>query len=272
MFMRTLASLFVIASLTVLNPAAALSDESIVAFGDSIVAGYNSEGGGLHIPGGNLVQRFQQRLQATTTETVTAQNLAFPGLTSSQIVKALSLGKKDAADATYLILDAGGNDYLHLKKEDKVCDADAWQDALSGFKTNWDKLVDRAREINPKTELRTLGLYFPLADQFRGVVCNAATGLTAYDLFLPVLIETNYEICSTSLLHGGRCVDLFAEFNCSAVNRELCQWRDVDTLASYRARIMLLNSQIEDPSKGDWVQKDGIHPNSKGHARIADLF
>jgi lysophospholipase L1-like esterase len=263
-----------------LCPARAPAAERVIAFGDSIMAGWNGELKSLFIPGGNLFQRFEQVIGTATGSLVSGRNYAFPGLDSGQIITSLAVGTLDAATATYLLLDAGGNDFLAARhggqRFEGACNAEGYARALTRFKANWSALLERARAINPRAELRTLGLYFPLINQYRNVNCGAAPGLararTAYELFLPVMLEVNYTICSTTTEHRGQCADLLAEFNCAPSLRRQCQWRDGESLASYRGRLLKLVDRLQDPEDLGWLQKDHIHPNSRGHRRISELL
>jgi lysophospholipase L1-like esterase len=209
------------------------------ALGDSIATGVWATSG--------YVSVYGDHLRADVGPSVQLTNLAVNGWTTSDLLGALRSndryrGAVQAADVVTLSI--GGNDLLQARARfmQGACGGQASEDCLRDttdrILVNWDAILDEILAmVGPRpAAIRTMDVYNPYA------------GVDAAHLPIlkPYLDEINGYYCLSAELRGIPCARVYAAFNGS--------------------------SGDEDPVEKALIAFDGIHPNDRGHALIADLL
>ena len=230
---------------------AAIQQLHYTALGDSLAFG------ALALPGLGYVPRYERILENDLSVNVALAPLGIPGWMSGDLVKALRgnfVYRVSVFFSEVITWDAGGNDInaARTRYKDRTCGPSTdpercLKDAVSAFKGNWDGILGEfmaLRRARP-TLLRTMDIYNP----FVSIDKNADTVLgdagNDFVVLKQHLDEVNAYIATTATDNKVLYARVYAAFN--GVNGD------------------------EDPgAKG--LLADGFHPNTSGHAVIAQAL
>jgi lysophospholipase L1-like esterase len=256
----TIATLAVLLTLVLTTSAEAALSWKYTALGDSLAVGLWAAQG--------YVPRYRADIQTDTSATVGLTNLGKNGWTSSQLLNALktnSTFRNAVAGSQVVTWDIGGNDFLHAREryKAKTCggiDNQACiRSAVATFKSNWNAIIAEILNLRSPSDtiIRTMNLYNPYVNRdkaantwpdYREVPPYKGND---FQVFKPYVDDLNSfiltsSICPTSTPPYTRCADVYHNFN--GPNGDL------------------------DPHRLGYISFDGLHPNAKGHAAIADLL
>jgi len=212
----------------------------IVAFGDSIAAGY-----GLESQQDNYLSIFAKNLSATLV------NNAISGYDSRNLKELLQSGTKngDIRQANVIVLSIGGNDLLHNSemiigtlKNAYLQGGDYFTEEINAiynnFENNLNEIITIIRNINPNCSIIIQTLYNPALEQgYKVSVIDAAKPI---DKYIVRLNESIVSVCKGK--HNVFVFDIYDEMN-----------KDKDNFYELKTEF-------------------DIHPTKKGHASMAELF
>ncbi|MCQ2320932.1 MAG: SGNH/GDSL hydrolase family protein [Bacteroidales bacterium] len=220
----------------------------ICTFGDSIMKGVvssekDASGKPLYqVSEQSFVNRCGQRFG------ISIKNYACFGSTTTQGMKYIDRHEKDVAEADYILFEYGGNDCDHNWKE--VSDNPNVQhlpkNSLDVFVKQYRDLIQRIRKMNGNPVIMSLPLIDP--DRFFD---HLSAGLNR-DNILSWL--------------GGRTMRIY-------------QWHEMYNVELFKLarhlRVPIIDVTtpfLEVNNYSEYLCDDGIHPNEKGHALIADAI
>lgn len=179
---------------------------------------------------------------------LTIMNYACFGSTTSQGLKHISRHEKEVEDAEYILFEYGGNDCDHNWKEVSEAPNQTHhpKNPLNVFVKQYQDLIEKIRNVNGKPVILSLPLIDP--DKFFEFI---STGLNR-DNILEWL--------------GGRTMRIY-------------QWHEMYNVEIFKmARrlnvpvIDVTTPFLQVKNYTDYLCDDGIHPNEKGHALIAEAI
>jgi lysophospholipase L1-like esterase len=272
----------------------------IVAYGDSIYAGYN----------GSVFNAAKYAAPTVDAEYLSAlwnADIESVRRTKSGAVASDIYANKIVAERSYMqasstrvvTFEMCGNDGLQARSSFKgqtgTCNYAVLDAAVNNCKTY---VAAAMNYINANayagTKLKVIAnLYYPgyAADNVQSSCRDASTGATVNlrDRFLPAVATMNYWMCENARLKGFQCVDSFAQYmgadydsnGDGMVDADALRWVAGDTEASYVTRITsTLKSTLRDAnahfvsatSSYDYIQSDDTHPTYTGGTVSAGLF
>ncbi|MBK8286057.1 MAG: SGNH/GDSL hydrolase family protein [Ahniella sp.] len=272
----------------------------IVAYGDSIYAGYNgsvSNAGKYAAP--TVDAEYLSALWNVDMESI---RRAKSGAVASDVYT-----NKIVAERSYMqhsstrvvTFEMCGNDGLQarsaFKDQTGTCSYTGMATALNNCKTNVAAAMDYINaNAHVNTKLKVISnLYYPgyNADNVQSKCKDATTGATVNlrDKFLPYLTKMNYWMCENARLKGFKCADSFAQFmgadydsnGDGVVDADALRYVAGDTEAAYVTRITsTLRPTLRDAntkfvtasSSYDYIQSDDVHPTYSGGTVSAGLW
>ncbi len=194
----------------------------IVAYGDSIVAGY--------IDPTTIARRSSTHVAAEYAAVLWGQNIEVRRRAQSGAV-ASAIYSRIMNDASFMQTDNTvgvqvvmcGNDYLQARtafaEQTGVCDFDGLAAALNTCLDFTEQAIDYVNaNAGPNVKLKIVGnLYYPGFDG-DDVLTNCTSPETGQplnrrdDVFLSIIAESNWETCNLAVENGWVCADNFAEF------------------------------------------------------------
>ncbi len=272
----------------------------IVAYGDSIYAGYN----------GSTVSAAKYSAPTVDAEYLSAlwgADLLSVRRTKSGAVASDVYNNKIVAEKSYMqaattrvvTFEMCGNDGLQARSSFKGQTGTCNYSVLTTAENNCKTYVAAAMDfINANayagTKLKVISnLHYPgyNADNVLSGCTDATTGakVNMRDTFLPVLARMNYNMCATALQKGFKCVDNFAQYMGSdydsngdgLVDSDALKYVSGETQAAYVSRVTTtLRSTLRDAnthfvsssSSYDYIQSDDTHPTYTGGTVTAGLF
>ncbi len=283
-----------------IDRAATTASYRVVAYGDSIYAGYS----------GSLTSAAKYAAPTIAAEYLSA--LWNADIESVRRAKSGAVAKdvyenKIVAERSYMqssntrvvTFEMCGNDGLQARTAFKDQTGTCNYNVLTTAENNCRTYVGAAMDyINANayagTKLKVIAnLYYPgyAADNTQSSCKDASTGATVkmQDKFLPVMARMNFMMCDTARLKGFQCVDNFAQYMAADYDSNGDGQIDSDALryvageseANYVNRIgNTLRSTIRDAnthftsagSSYDYIQSDDTHPTFNGGTVSAGLF
>jgi lysophospholipase L1-like esterase len=272
----------------------------VVAYGDSIYAGYN---GSVY----NVARFAAPTVDAEYLSTLWTSDIESVRRTKSGAVASDIYNNKIVAERGYMqhsstrvvTFEMCGNDGLQARSSFKGQTGTCNYGVLDAAEANCKKYVeDSMKYINlnayPGTKLKVItNLYYPgyAADNVQSSCRDATTGATVNlrDRFLPVVARMNFAMCNFARLHGFKCVDAFAQYMGSdydsngdgQVDSVALSYVPGESEASYVGRITsTLKSTLRDAnthfvsssSSYDYIQSDNTHPTYTGGTVSSGLF
>ena len=283
-----------------INRANTTTKSRVVAYGDSIYAGYN----------GSTVNAAKY-----SAPTVEAEYLSAPWNADIESIRRAKSGavasdvynNKIVADKSYMqasstrvvTFEMCGNDGLQARSSFKgqtgTCNYAVLTTALNNCKTYVAAAMDFINTYAyAGTKLKIIGnLHYPgyNADNVLSSCTDSGTGarVNMRDTFLPSLAKMNYWMCAYASQKGFKCADNFAQYmgadydsnGDGAVDSEALKYVLGESEASYVARITsTLRPTIRDANTHfvssstsyDYIQSDDTHPTYTGGTVTAGLF
>lgn len=272
----------------------------VVAYGDSIYAGYNGSTISAAKYAGPTVQA--EYLAAFWNADVESVRRAKSGAVASDVYNNKIVAEKSymqAASTRVVTFEMCGNDGLQarssFKSQSGTCNYDVLASAENSCRTYTARAMDFINaNAYAGTRVKIIAnLYYPgyNADNVQSSCTDAATGarVNMRTTFLPSLARMNYWMCENARQRGFLCADLFAEYmgadydgnGDGRIDSEALRWVPGESEASYVTRITsTLRPTIRDAnthfvsssSSYDYIQSDDTHPTYSGGTVSAGLF
>ena len=272
----------------------------VVAYGDSIYAGYNGSTTSAAKYASPTVDA--EYLSALWNADIESVRRTKSGAVASDIYNNKIVAERaymQASSTRVVTFEMCGNDGLQARSSFKGQTGTCNYAVLTNAENNCRTYVTAAMDyINANayagTRLKVVSnLYYPGydADNVQSSCRDANTGATVNmrDVFLPALTRMNYMMCATAQAKGFQCVDNFAQYmgadydgnNDGKVDSEALRYVPGETEASYVTRITsTLKSTLRDAnthfvsssSSYDYIQSDNTHPTYTGGTVRAGLF
>jgi lysophospholipase L1-like esterase len=246
----TICSLFLLTQLA--TPRAAAAQTVIyTGLGDSLAFG-------LFAPiGDGYVLQYGRNFQTDTGINVTTINTGIPGWTSSDLLDAVQgnfLLRVSILTSSVITLDIGGNDLLGARGSygDRTCggadNQDCLRATLATFKSNWNAILAEILSLRStnNTVIRAMDVYNPFVNEDRGRDTWPNDQGNDFQVSKVYLDAINNHIALTSAANNIPCARVYQSFNGPNGDR--------------------------DAREQDLIAFDGLHPNGRGHSRIAGLF
>lgn len=283
-----------------IDRAATTTKYRVVAYGDSIYAGYNgSTTSAAKYSAPTVDAEYLSALWNADIESVrrTKSGAVASDVYNNKIVSERSY--MQAASTRVVTFEMCGNDGLQarsaFKSQTGTCDYSGLNTAVSNCKTYVAKAMDYINaNAYSGVKLKVISnLYYPgyNADNVQSSCKDASTGATVNlrDKFLPLMATMNYWMCEYARQKGFKCTDNFAEFMGADYDSNGDGKIDIDGLryvsgeseSSYVTRITsTLKSTLRDAntkfvsasSSYDYIQSDDTHPTYNGGTVTAGLF
>ena len=272
----------------------------VVAYGDSIYAGYN----------GSTVSAAKYSAPTVEAEYLSAlwnADIESVRRTKSGAIASDVYNNKIVAERSYMqasktrvvTFEMCGNDGLQArtayKSQTGTCDDSVLIAAENNCKTYVAAAMDYINaNAYPGVKMKIISnLHYPgyAADNVQSTCKQASTGATVnmQDKFLPSLARINHMMCDLARQKGFKCADNFAQYmgadydsnGDGVVDAEALRYVDGESQASYVTRITsTLRSTLRDAntkfvsasSSYDYIQSDDTHPTYNGSTVTAGLF
>ncbi|MBB5203082.1 lysophospholipase L1-like esterase [Inhella inkyongensis] len=272
----------------------------VVAYGDSIYAGYN--GSTLNAAKYSAPTVDAEYLSALWGADIESVRRAKSGAVASDVYNNKIVAERSYMQATstrVVTFEMCGNDGLQARSSFKgqtgTCNYGVLDTALANCKTYVAKAMDYINaNAYSGTKLKVIAnLYYPgyAADNVQSSCRDAGTGATVnlQDKFLPAIAKMNYWMCEYARLKGFKCVDSFAGYMGADYDRNGDGIVDTDGLryvagesesnyvtritSTLRATIRDANTHfVSSSSSYDYIQSDDVHPTYSGSTVSAGLF
>ena len=272
----------------------------VVAYGDSIYAGYNGSAF-------NAAKYAAPTVDAEYLSALWKADIESVRRTKSGAVASDIYNNKIVAERSYMqasstrvvTFEMCGNDGLqarsNFKSQTGTCSYTAMDSAVATCKAYVAAAMDYINaNAYAGTKLKIVSnLYYPgyAADNVQSACKDATTG-TAVNLqstFLPRLATMNYWMCEYARLKGFQCADNFAQYmgadydsnGDGQIDSDALRWVAGESEAVYVGRITsTLRSTLRDAnthfvsasSSYDYIQSDDTHPTYTGGTVKAGLF
>lgn len=272
----------------------------VVAYGDSIYAGYN----------GSVFNAARYSAPTVDGEYLSAQwnadietvRRAKSGAVASDVYNNKIVAERSymqAASTRVVTFEMCGNDGLQarsaLKGQTGTCNFNVLATAEANCKTYVARAMDYINaNAYAGVKLKVIAnLYYPgyAADNVQSSCRDAATGATVnlQDKFLPALARMNYWMCEYARQKGFQCVDSFADYMGADYDRNGDGLVDADALrfmagesesnyvtritSTLRGTIRDANTKLVSASSSiDYIQSDDVHPTYTGGTVTGGLF
>jgi lysophospholipase L1-like esterase len=272
----------------------------VVAYGDSIFAGYN----------GSISNAARYAAPTVDSEYLSAlwnadiENIrrAKSGAVAQDVYQNKIVGERSymqASSTRVVTFEMCGNDGLQarssFKSQSGTCNYSVLDNALNSCKTYVAAAMDYINaNAHPNTRLKVISnLYYPgyNADNVQSSCRDGATGQTVNmrSTFLPVIAKMNYWMCEYARQKGFKCADSFAQYmgadydsnNDGQIDAEALRYVAGESEASYVNRISnTLRPTLRDANfkfvssstSYDYIQSDDVHPTYSGTTMRAGLW
>ncbi len=272
----------------------------IVAYGDSIYAGYN--GSVLNAAKYAAPTVNAEYLSALWNADIESVRRAKSGAVASDVYNNKIVAEKSymqAASTRVVTFEMCGNDGLQarsaFKSQTGTCNYAGMDAAVQSCKTYVAAAMDFINaNAYPGVKLKQISnLHYPgyNADNVQSSCKDASTGATVNmrDRFLPKLATMNYWMCEYARQKGFSCADNFAQYmgadydsnGDGVIDSDGLRWVPGESEASYVTRITsTLKPTLRDAnakfvsgsSSYDYIQSDDTHPTYSGGTVSAGLF
>jgi hypothetical protein len=261
----------------------------VVAYGDSIFAGYNRSIFSVARRAGPLVAGEYAALAWNANVEVIRRTES--GAVASQVYTRIQNEKSYMQDAATraVYFEMCGNDYLQartaFKGQSGTCDFSGLDAALAACGTNTTAAMVTIAASAPNASHAVMNLYYPgfNADNANaGCTVNGAPA-NVQNVLLPYMAHSNWRTCTTAAAHGFGCADAFAEmmgadFDANGdgvVDSEALRFDPNESEDAYVTRITTtLRGTLRDSNfhelgsasaQADYLQGDDTHPTYFGN-------
>ncbi len=272
----------------------------IVAYGDSIYAGYNGSISNAARYAAPTVDA--EYLAALWNADIESIRRAKSGAVASDVYQNKIVAERSymqAASTRVVTFEMCGNDGLQartsFKGQSGTCNYGVLDTAVANCKANVAAAMDYINaNASPNVRLKVVSnLYYPgyNADNVQSSCRDAGTGATVNlrDRFLPAIAKMNYWMCEYARQKGFQCADSFAGYmgadydsnGDGQVDSAALRFVAGETEAAYVTRItQTLRPTLRDAnthfvsasSSYDYIQSDDTHPTYTGGTVTAGLF
>lgn len=272
----------------------------VVAYGDSIYAGYNGSVSNAARYAAPTVD--SEYLSALWNADIESIRRAKSGAIASDVYQNKIVAERSwmqDASTRVVTFEMCGNDGLQarsaFKSQTGTCNYSGLNTAVNNCKANVAAAMDYINaNAHPNVRLKVIAnLYYPgyNADNVQSSCRDSATGATVNlrDRFLPALATMNYWMCEYARQKGFRCADSFAEFmgadydsnGDGQIDANALRYVAGESESSYVTRITTtLRPTLRDSnfklvtasSTFDYMQSDDTHPTFTGGTVSAGLW
>lgn len=272
----------------------------VVAYGDSIYAGYNGSVSNAAKYSAPTVDA--EYLSATWNADIESIRRAKSGAIASDVYNNKIVAERSymqASTTRVVAFEMCGNDGLQARTSFKgqtgTCDYGVLNTALANCKTYVAAAMDYINaNASPNTRLKVISnLYYPgyNADNVQSTCRDASTGATVNmrSTFLPIIAKMNYWMCENARLKGFKCGDSFAQYmgadydsnGDGQIDSDALRYVAGESESSYVNRISnTLKATLRDAnthfvsssSSYDYIQSDDVHPTYTGGTVSAGLW
>ncbi len=272
----------------------------VVAYGDSIYAGYNGSISKAAKYSAPTVDA--EYLSATWNADIESIRRAKSGAVASDVYQNKIVAERSymqASTTRVVSFEMCGNDGLQarssFKSQSGTCNYSGLDTAVANCKTYVASAMDYINaNAHAGVKLKVVAnLYYPgyNADNVQSTCRDASTGATVNlrDRFLPAIAKMNYWMCAYAGQKGFKCADSFAQYmgadydsnGDGQIDSDALRFVAGDTEAGYITRITsTLRSTLRDAntkfvsssSSYDYIQSDDTHPTYTGGTVSAGLW
>ena len=272
----------------------------VVAYGDSIYAGYNTSISNAAKYSAPTVDA--EYLSALWNADIESIRRAKSGAVASDVYNNKIVSERSymqAASTRVVTFEMCGNDGLQartaFKDQSGTCNYGVLNTALNNCKTYVAAAMDYINaNASPNVKLKVISnLYYPgyNADNVQSTCKDSATGATVNmrTTFLPVIAKMNYWMCEYARQKGFKCADSFAQYMAAdydsngdgQVDSDALRYVAGESESSYVTRITsTLRATLRDAnthfvsssSSYDYIQSDDVHPTYTGGTVSAGLW
>ena len=283
-----------------INRANTTASYRIVAYGDSIYAGYNGSISNAAKYSAPTVDA--EYLSALWNADIVSVRRAKSGAVASDVYNNKIVAERSymqAASTRVVTFEMCGNDGLQARTSFKgqtgTCNYNVLTTAVNNCKTYVAAAMDYINvNAYSGTKLKVIAnLYYPgyNADNVLSSCNDPVTGakVNLRDKFLPAITQMNYWMCEYARQKGFQCTDNFAEYmgadydsnGDGAIDSEALKYVLGESEASYVTRITsTLRPTLRDAnthfvsstSSFDYIQSDDVHPTFTGGTVSAGFF
>ena len=269
-----------------INRTGATSTYRVVAYGDSIFAGYN---GSLF----SVAKRAEplasgEYLGVKWNANIEVVRRTKSGAKSDDIYNNKIISEKSYmqdAKTRVVMFEMCGNDYLQARSDFKgqtgTCSYAGLDTALANCTTYMEKAMQAINTYATTAKSKIImNIYYPgyNADNVQTSCTDSTTGapVNRRDKFLPYLLKSNWRACNLASKYGFQCADAFAEMMASdydsngdgQIDVDAVRYRAGETETDYVNRITALKSTLRDANTHyvnsstsyDYIQSDDTHP------------
>lgn len=272
----------------------------IVAYGDSIYAGYNGSISNVARRAGPWAQgEYLSNLLNADIEVI---RRAKSGAVASDIYNNKIVSEDSymqTSNTRIVTMEMCGNDGLQARSnfagQSGTCNYGVLDTALANCTTYQEAAMQYINaNAHANTELKIIAnLYYPGYDADNSLAgCNDPTSGSPpnkQDIFLPYIARMNWRACDFAATYGWECADLFAEYmgadydsnGDSIVDATALEYASGESENDYVTRItQTLRSTIRDSNAKfvnssttyDYMQSDDTHPTYTGNTIYVGLF
>lgn len=272
----------------------------IVAYGDSIYAGYNGSVSNAARWAAPTVDA--EYLSARWNADIESIRRTKSGAVARDVYENKIVAERSwmqASSTRVVTFEMCGNDGLQartaFKNQTGTCNYGVLDAAVNSCKTYVAASMDYINaNAHPNTRLKVISnLYYPgfNADNVQSSCRDASTGQTVNlrDRFLPAITRMNYWMCEYARQKGFQCADSFAQYmgadfdanGDGQIDSDALRYVPGDTEAAYVQRITVtLRNTLRDANthfisastSADYIQSDDVHPTYSGTTVTAGLW
>ena len=271
----------------------------VVAYGDSIYAGYNGGIGGVArraapvVQGEYLAQKWNTDMEVIRR---TKSGARADDIYNNKIVSERSY--MQAANTRVVMFEMCGNDYLQARSaftdQTGTCNYAGLENALAACTTYTERAMQAINQYATTAKVKIVSnIYYPgfNADNVLTNCTDSATGqrINKQTKFLPLLARSNWRTCNLAARYGFQCADSFAEMmgaeydsnGDGQVDSEALRYRAGETEDAYVTRISsTLRGTLRDANTHfvnastsyDYIQSDNTHPTYYGTTISVSIF
>ena len=274
-----------------INRTGATQKYRVVAYGDSIYAGYTGSLSSVAKRAGPLVDG--EYLGKTWNANIEVIRRTKSGAKADDIYNNKIVGERSYMQATstrMVHFEMCGNDYLQarsaLNDQTGTCNYAVLDTALANCTTYTERAMQAINTYATTAKAKVvMNLYYPgyAADNVLLGCTDAATGtrLNKQGKFIPYLAKSNWRTCNLAERYGFKCADMFAEWmgadydsnGDGQVDSAALRYVSGESEAAYVQRISVtLRSTVRDANAHlanastsfDYLQSDDTHPTFYG--------
>lgn len=270
-----------------INRSGATSTYRVVAYGDSIFAGYNgslfsvAKRAAPTVEGEYLAKDFNSNIEIVRR---TKSGAKADDIYNNKIISERSY--MQASNTRVVMFEMCGNDYLQARSaftnQTGTCDYSGLDTALANCTTYTEKAMQAINQYATTAKGKIVStIYYPgfNADNVLTTCTDptAGTQINKRAKFIPYLAKSNWRTCNLAAKYGFQCADSFAEYMAAdydsngdgQIDRDALRYRAGETEADYVNRVTVTlfgtlrdsNTHFVSSSTSyDYIQSDDTHP------------